>query len=92
MFHEWTAFLSVHQLVTISELTLLFGSLIELIHRSNEFLRCVVLSLIHWSSSINKWLDLSVLSLHNLSHCLVEEVLSCISPPSALGSRLVLTL
>lgn len=38
------------------------------------------------SSPVNKWLKLSVLSLHNLSHGLVEEVLCGVSPASALWS------
>jgi hypothetical protein len=42
------------------------------------------------SSSVHKGLDFPVLSLNNLGHCLVEEVLSCISSSSAFGSRPVL--
>jgi hypothetical protein len=36
------------------------------------------------SSPVDKWLKLSVLSLHNLGHGLVEEVLSGVSSASAL--------
>ena len=50
------------------------------------------MGLVHLSSSVHKRLDFSVLSLYNLSHCLVEEVLCGVSPSSALGSGLVLTL
>lgn len=91
MFYEWAAFLSVHQLITIGKLFLLLWCLIELVNWSKEFLWAVVLSLVDLSSSINKWLDFSVLSLDDLSHSLVEEVLSGISSSSALGSRLVLS-
>lgn len=91
MFQEWAAVLSVHQLITISELSLFLWCRVELIvNWSNQFLRTVVLSLVHLPSSVNERLDFSVLALNNLGHCLVEEVLSCISPTSALRSRPVL--
>jgi len=91
MLQEWAALLSVHQLITVSELSLLLWSLVELVHWGNEFLRSVLLCWVHLSSSIDKWLDLSVLSLNDLSHCLIEEVLCSISSTSTLGSGLALS-
>lgn len=93
MLDEWSALLSVHQvLVTEGVLGLLLWSFVEWLNW------CLVIALwrkllcwvdsakARWlkSSPVDEWLDFSVLSLYDLSHSLVEEVLSGKSASSAL--------
>lgn len=84
MLHKWAAILSIHQFISVSKLLVLLWSLVELV--DGVVLRGEFLGLVHLSSSVHKWLDFSILTLYNLSHCLVEEVLSCVPPTTALGS------